>query len=192
MLDGEYIRPGFNRRVRVSFSVNNNRLLIKDIPRGKSAEELKEELSLHVEGITKVKLFTEPADNITNAMVSFESHKLAATARRVLVPRGSEVKIFGLKLATEWAKPKDFKTLFIRFNCSFFNKQLVKNFFETEFFETPIEVRHVTIQGQNAFVKFTSFTIANQIFKKYSQMPNSILQVKEYLEIVNISWPLRK
>jgi len=71
-LNGEYIRKDWGHPVRVEFSVNNNRLLLRSVPIEKTSDELMKELERHLRGIVKVKIFT----NVTNdALVTFSSHQ---------------------------------------------------------------------------------------------------------------------
>ena len=75
-LNNEYIRASGNcadRQVHVTFSVNNNRLVIYNIPPEKTIDEVKNELNQKLSNVTAVKLFTD--QNGVNATVTFSSHK---------------------------------------------------------------------------------------------------------------------
>ena len=200
-LNGEYIRANCNRKVNVTFSVNNTRLLVQGIPNGKSYHEIKTELEQKLSGVVAVKTFMNfYKNNQVNAMVTFDTHQNAASARRLLVPIGSQVKLFGSKLSVEWAKPKDYHTLFVRFNCSFYSQKLVKDFFQSPELNIllggPMKIKVISVKNNNqyCFVKFDSFHNANLIYKYFNKLSNRlpISCVHEYLKIENISWPIRK
>ncbi|KAH9398644.1 RNA-binding protein 47 [Tyrophagus putrescentiae] len=193
-LNNEYIRASGNycdRQVHVTFSVNNNRLVFYNIPPEKTIDEVKSELNQKLENVTDVKLFTDTQG--VNATVTFSSHKAASEARRILIPQGSLIRIFNVKPRIEWAKPKDFKSLFVRFNCSFISRETIRKYFETKFssFTQQISVSNVSLYERNAFVKFATFEQANYVLKRARQMPKSDFTVSEYVEIDEIAWPMR-
>lgn len=86
-LNGYEIRPG--KPIKANGSVANLRLFIGNIPKTKSKEEIKEELSKAVEGVTNVIIYApaDEADKKRNrgfCFVDFDTHKNASAAKRKL------------------------------------------------------------------------------------------------------------
>ncbi|CAH2991952.1 unnamed protein product [Chilo suppressalis] len=104
-LNGYEIRAG--RHIGVVKSVDNCRLFVGGLPKTKTKEEIKVELSKRVNGIVDVILYTNCFDRRMNrgfAFVEFTSHRAAAMARRALVP--GCVKIWDQELMVDWAEPE--------------------------------------------------------------------------------------
>lgn len=104
-LNNYQIRPG--RHIGVVKSVDNCRLFVGGIPKTKTKEEIKEELSKRVQGIVEVILYKNCYDRSLNrgfAFVEFTSHRAAAMARRELVP--GCVKIWDQVVMVDWAEPE--------------------------------------------------------------------------------------
>lgn len=106
MLMDEYeIRPG--RKIGVSKSVDNCRLFIGNIHLYKTAEDVQEELSEYVEGIVRVIMYPSQTDKSKNrgfVFVEFETHRLAAMARRLLKAGGAT--LWDQRIIVDWAEPE--------------------------------------------------------------------------------------
>jgi len=105
MLDGYEVRPG--RPLGVVKSVDNRRLFVGGLPKDKTREDVLQELSKLVSGITDVILYSSVVDKTKNrgfAFVEFESHRVAAIARRRLIP--GNVVLWDHELAVDWAEPE--------------------------------------------------------------------------------------
>ncbi|XP_050679313.1 probable RNA-binding protein 46 isoform X2 [Leptidea sinapis] len=105
MLDGYEIRP--KRNIGVVRSVDNRRLYIGNLPKYKTRDDVLQELTKRVEGITDVILYSNCYDRSQNrgfAFVEFMSHKAAAMARRALIP--GCVKLWDRDLIVDWAEPE--------------------------------------------------------------------------------------
>lgn len=105
LMDEFEIRPGKN--IGVSKSVDNCRLFIGNIDVNKTAEDVKEQLEVNVEGLTQVIMYPSTNDVTKNrgfVFVEFESHRLAAMARRILKSGG--VTLWGQHIVVDWAEPE--------------------------------------------------------------------------------------
>ncbi|RZC32740.1 APOBEC1 complementation factor-like [Asbolus verrucosus] len=97
-------------RITVHISLDNCRLFFGNIPKGKSSEAIEAELRNIIDGIEKVFVYAErknPRLNRGFAFVEFESHAMAAIARRKLLSG-----IFDLwgnedeRICVDWAEPE--------------------------------------------------------------------------------------
>ncbi|CAF0922874.1 unnamed protein product [Rotaria sp. Silwood1] len=107
-LNGYAIRPG--KLLKANGSVANLRLFIGNIPKTKSKEEIHEELSKVVEGVTNVIIYTpaDEADKKKNrgfCFVDFDTHKNASVAKRKL--GNARVRVFNRDIAVDWADPDE-------------------------------------------------------------------------------------
>lgn len=99
------IRRG--RHIGVVMSVDNCRLFVGGIPRTRTREEVKVEMSKLTDGVVDVILYPSAADKSKNrgfAFVEYESHKAAAKARRKLLP--NRIQLWGNVIAVDWAEPE--------------------------------------------------------------------------------------
>jgi RNA recognition motif-containing protein len=99
------IRRG--RHIGVVLSVDNCRLFVGGIPRTRSRDEVKLEMSKLTEGVVDVILYPSAADKTKNrgfAFVEYESHRAAAKARRKLIP--NRIQLWGSVIAVDWAEPE--------------------------------------------------------------------------------------
>lgn len=104
-LDGYAIRP--NKYLGVMKSLDNRRLFVGGLPKDKTRDEIFEELDKMVSGIVDVILYSSVIDKSKNrgfAFVEFESHRVAAIARRKMIPGG--VVLWDHELAVDWAEPE--------------------------------------------------------------------------------------
>ncbi|XP_035206501.1 probable RNA-binding protein 46 isoform X2 [Stegodyphus dumicola] len=104
-LDCFEIRRG--RHIGVCKSIDNCRLFIGGIPKDKSKEEIKHEVSKYTEGVSKVILYSSILDKTKYrgfAFVEYESHRAAAMARRKLI--AANIKLFDHEIAVDWAQPE--------------------------------------------------------------------------------------
>lgn len=104
-LDGYAIRPG--KYLGVMKSLDNRRLFVGGLPKDRNREEIMEELGNLVSGIVNVILYSSVVDKTKNrgfAFVEFESHRVAAIARRKMIPGG--VILWDHELAVDWAEPE--------------------------------------------------------------------------------------
>ncbi|CAF2775215.1 unnamed protein product [Rotaria sp. Silwood2] len=138
-LNGYEIRPG--KPIKANCSVANLRLFIGNIPKTKSKEEIKEELSKAVEGVTEVIIYTpaDEADKKKNrgfCFVDFDTHKNASAAKRKLA--NGRVRVFNRDIAVDWADPDEepdddtmsqVKVLYVRNLTSDVSENDVKDFF---------------------------------------------------------------
>ena len=86
-LNNYEIKPG--KLIGVIGSVDNRKLWISGIPKNRSAEEIKQEMSNYTEGVTSVYLYNSHTDKSKTrgyAFIEYTSHRAAALARRKLVP----------------------------------------------------------------------------------------------------------
>lgn len=77
-LNNQYIRRDYDQRIRIAFSVNNKRLVIKNIDASKSQEEVKDELSKYLTGIDKIVIKEPPliqVDETNLAHADFRTHQ---------------------------------------------------------------------------------------------------------------------
>ncbi|CAF2803776.1 unnamed protein product [Rotaria sp. Silwood2] len=107
-LNGYAIRPG--KLLKANGSVANLRLFIGNIPKTKSKEEIREELSKVVEGVSNVIIYTpaDEADKKKNrgfCFVDFDTHKNASVAKRKL--GNARVRVFNRDIAVDWADPDE-------------------------------------------------------------------------------------
>ncbi|XP_059080728.1 probable RNA-binding protein 46 isoform X2 [Tigriopus californicus] len=100
------IRP--NRHLGVVKSVDNRKLWISGIPKNQSAEQIKIEMEHLTEGVREVILYPSQMDKSKTrgyAFVEYESHRLAALARRKLVP--GRIFLLGQEIEkVDWAEPE--------------------------------------------------------------------------------------
>ncbi|CAG9560114.1 unnamed protein product [Danaus chrysippus] len=104
-LNGYEIRP--RRHIGVVKSVDNCRLFVGNIPKTKTKEEVREELSKRVSDIVDVILYKNCFDRKLNrgfAFVEFTCHRAAAMARRALVP--GCVRLWDQEVMVDWAEPE--------------------------------------------------------------------------------------
>lgn len=90
-------------------SLDNCRLFFGNVPRDKSQQELKQELTRIVEGIVDVIVYQEPTNPHYNrgfVFVEFETHSMAAIARRRML--AGFVTLWGRsqKVFVDWAEPE--------------------------------------------------------------------------------------
>ncbi|CAF0769137.1 unnamed protein product [Didymodactylos carnosus] len=138
-LNGFAIRPG--KLLKANPSVANVRLFVGNIPKTKTKEEIKEELSKLVEGITEVIVYipADEADKKKNrgfCFVDFDTHKNASAAKRKLA--SSRTRLFNRDVAIDWADPDEnpddetmskVKVLYVRNLTSDVGEQDVKDLF---------------------------------------------------------------
>lgn len=104
-LNGYEIRP--RRHIGVVKSVDNCRLFVGNIPKTKTKEDVREELSKRVSDIVDVILYKNCFDRKLNrgfAFVEFTCHRAAAMARRALVP--GCVRLWDQEVMVDWAEPE--------------------------------------------------------------------------------------
>lgn len=104
-LDNYEVRP--RRYIGVVKSVDNCRLFVGGLPKNKSKQDIADELSKHVEGITDVILYSSVVDKTKSrgfAFVEFQNHRSAAMARRKLIP--GRVQLWGYEIQIDWAIPE--------------------------------------------------------------------------------------
>jgi len=138
-LNGYEIRPG--KAIKANSSVANLRLFIGNIPKTKSKEEIKEELTKVVEGVIEVIVYA-PADEVDKkknrgfCFVDFDTHKNASAAKRKLAV--GRARIFNRDIAVDWADPDEepdedtmsqVKVLYVRNLTSEVAENDVKDFF---------------------------------------------------------------
>lgn len=88
--------------IKVTLSVDNCRLFMRNLPLTKTWIEFLEELNRNVEGVDFLLIYRRTGDQKKMyAVVEFETHQAAAMARRALVP--GYVKLFGDIVQVEWA-----------------------------------------------------------------------------------------
>jgi Q family heterogeneous nuclear ribonucleoprotein R len=100
------VRP--NRYIGVVKSVDNCRLFVGGLPKNKTKHEIENELNKHVEGIVDVILYSSVADKSKSrgfAFVEFQNHRLAAMARRKLIP--GRVYLWDHEIQIDWAIPEN-------------------------------------------------------------------------------------
>ncbi|CAF1277687.1 unnamed protein product, partial [Adineta ricciae] len=139
LLNGHEIRPG--KPIKANSSVANLRLFIGNIPKTKSKEEIKDELSKAVEGVTDVIIYApaDEADKKKNrgfCFVDFDTHKNASAAKRKLA--NGRARVFNRDIAVDWADPDEdpdedtmaqVKVLYVRNLTSEVSENDVKDFF---------------------------------------------------------------
>lgn len=104
-LNNYEIRRGHH--IGVVLSVDNCRLFVGGIPRNRTREEVKIEMSKLSDGVVNVILYPSAADKTKNrgfAFVEYESHRAAAKARRKLIP--NRIQLWGSLIAVDWAEPE--------------------------------------------------------------------------------------
>lgn len=104
-LNNYEIRQG--RHLGVVQSVDNCRLFMGGIPRNKTREDVKEEISRLTDGVVDVILYPSANDKTKNrgfAFIEYESHKAATIARRKLIP--GRITLWGSTIAVDWAEPE--------------------------------------------------------------------------------------
>ncbi|KFD70219.1 hypothetical protein M514_03318 [Trichuris suis] len=104
-LNGFEIRRG--RFIGVLKSVDNCRLYVSGIPRDKTRDDVKVEMSRLTEGVVDVILYPSAVDKSKNrgfAFVEYESHRCAAMARRKLAP--NRLTLWGNEITVDWAEPE--------------------------------------------------------------------------------------
>lgn len=93
-------------KIAVCLSVDNRRLFIGNIPKDKSMTEIRSVLVKYVDGIVDVIVYADPYNPVLNrgfVFVEFESHRLAAIARRHLAP--GNLSLWGQVAFVDWAEP---------------------------------------------------------------------------------------
>ncbi|KAM8889200.1 APOBEC1 complementation factor isoform 3-T3 [Synchiropus picturatus] len=104
-LNNHEIRTG--RLLGVCASVDNCRLFVGGIPKSKTREEIRSEMTKVTEGVVDVIVYPSAADKSKNrgfAFVEYESHRTAAMARRKLLP--GRIQLWGHTIAVDWAEPE--------------------------------------------------------------------------------------
>ncbi|XP_061886559.1 APOBEC1 complementation factor-like isoform X2 [Entelurus aequoreus] len=104
-LNNYEIRNG--RLLGVCASVDNCRLFVGGIPKGKQREEILAEVRKVTDGVVDVIVYPSAADKSKNrgfAFVEYESHRAAAMARRKLLP--GRIQLWGHAIAVDWAEPE--------------------------------------------------------------------------------------
>ena len=122
-LNNYEIRPG--KFIGVIPSVDNRKLWISGIPKNRSADEIREEMSKLTDGVTSVYIYNSHLDKTKTrgyAFVEYQTHRHAALARRKLVPGRNF--LFEQEIErVDWAEPENevddeimskVKVLFIR------------------------------------------------------------------------------
>ena len=110
-----------NTQIAVSMSVDNRRLFIGNIPKHVSKREIIFVLEKFVEGVTEVILYSEPYNEDLNrgfVFVEFETHRLAAIARRQLSP--GNLVMWGQPIFVDWAEPLPVVSPFVMRHVSVF------------------------------------------------------------------------
>jgi len=105
-LNNYEVRP--NRFIGVVKSVDNCRLFVGGLPKNKTKHEIEVELNKYVEGIIDVILYSSVADKSKSrgfAFVEFQNHRLAAMARRKLLP--GRVFLWEHEIQVDWAIPEN-------------------------------------------------------------------------------------
>ncbi|XP_068612223.1 probable RNA-binding protein 46 [Brachionichthys hirsutus] len=105
MFDNYEVRPG--KFIGVCLCLNNCRLFISCIPKDKMKEEILEEMKTVTDGVVDVIMYHSSTDNSLNrgfAFVEYETHKLAAMARKRLIAR--KCQLWGHNIRVNWAKPE--------------------------------------------------------------------------------------
>ncbi|VVC93386.1 unnamed protein product [Leptidea sinapis] len=173
MLDGYEIRP--KRNIGVVRSVDNRRLYIGNLPKYKTRDDVLQELTKRVEGITDVILYSNCYDRSQNrgfAFVEFMSHKAAAMARRALIP--GCVKLWDRDLIVDWAEPepdidedtmKLVKVLYVRNLHIQTTPDKIKSIFETAINDKIERVKKIY---DYAFIHFYERAHAELAFAKLS------------------------
>lgn len=105
-LDNYELRPG--KKIGVIKSVDNRKLWISGLPKNRSADEIREEMSKLTDGVTNVCIYNSYTDkNKTRgyAFVEYLTHRHAALARRKLVPGRNF--LFDQEIErVDWAEPE--------------------------------------------------------------------------------------
>lgn len=164
------VRPG--KIIGVLPSVDNRKLWISGIPKNRTAEEIKGEMSKITEGVTDVYIYSHPVDKTKTrgyAFIEYQSHRAAALARRKLVPGRNYIFEHEIE-KVDWAEPENevdeetmskVKILFLR--------NLTPNVSETELeaiFENASNgpVERVKKAKDFAFIHFTTRSQAESAF----------------------------
>ncbi|XP_053731916.1 APOBEC1 complementation factor isoform X4 [Synchiropus splendidus] len=158
-LNNHEIRTG--RLLGVCASVDNCRLFVGGIPKSKTREEIRSEMTKVTEGVVDVIVYPSAADKSKNrgfAFVEYESHRTAAMARRKLLP--GRIQLWGHTIAVDWAEPEvevdedtmaTVKILYVR-NLML---QTTEETIEKEFSIRPGSVERVKKIRDYAFVHFS-------------------------------------
>lgn len=88
-------------------SVDNCRLFVGGIPKRINKDEIREEMDKVTEGVVDVIVYPSASDKSKNrgfAFVEYESHRVAAMARRKLM--NGRVQLWGHQIAVDWAEPE--------------------------------------------------------------------------------------
>ncbi|UXI14942.1 hypothetical protein NH340_JMT00885 [Sarcoptes scabiei] len=168
-LDDELIRAD-QPPVRVKFSVNNRRLMVHNVPAYKNYDDLKRDLNSYgISGINFIKILDLKTSMpcYREVMLTFDSHESASKARRIFVT--GSVLIDGSSLKAIWAKPYDYKCLFVLFNKDV-EADFVQKLLENDYFR----IKNVRVKNNMAFVKYQTFSMANNV-KKASSHITSLL-----------------
>nr|CAD7264496.1 unnamed protein product [Timema shepardi] len=105
-MDGYEICKG--RFLGVVKSIDNCRLFVGGVPKTRTKEEITEEISRHVEGVTETILYNSVVNKRINrgfAFVEFESHREAAVARRKFMT-GKYLLWNQTEISVDWAEPE--------------------------------------------------------------------------------------
>ncbi|XP_044729513.1 probable RNA-binding protein 46 [Chrysoperla carnea] len=176
MLMDEYeIRPG--RKIGVSKSVDNCRLFIGNINLYKTAEDVQEELSEYVEGIVRVIMYPSQTDKSKNrgfVFVEFETHRLAAMARRLLKAGGAT--LWDQRIIVDWAEPEPevdprimnkIQKLYVRNLHPNVTEEALRKLIET--LTCPSNVLKVKKLKDYAFIHFKTRTSAETVLNKLQE-----------------------
>ena len=96
-----------SRFLGVCLSVDNCRLFVGGLPRGKQQPEILEAMRGLVPGVVDVIVYADVREKTKNrgfAFVEFDSHRSAAMARRKLVNKG--IRLWDQLIAVDWAEPE--------------------------------------------------------------------------------------
>ncbi|XP_034240117.1 probable RNA-binding protein 46 [Thrips palmi] len=178
-LDGHPIRPG--KYLGVMKSLDNRRLFVGGLPKEKNRDEIMEELSKLVSGIVNVILYSSVVDKTKNrgfAFVEFESHRVAAIARRKMIPGG--VVLWDHELAVDWAEPepevaedimsKSVKVLYMRNLMLHTSESMIKEVIETVGQIPKAAIEKVKKLKDFAFLHFTDRHYAEQALPRLNNI----------------------
>lgn len=102
-----YVILSQGRTLGVCMSVDNCRLFVGGIPKRINKDEIREEMDKVTEGVVDVIVYPSASDKSKNrgfAFVEYESHRVAAMARRKLM--NGRVQLWGHQIAVDWAEPE--------------------------------------------------------------------------------------
>lgn len=184
-LNNYEVRP--NRFIGVVKSVDNCRLFVGGLPKNKTKQEIEVELNKYVEGITDVILYSSVVDKSKSrgfAFVEFENHRLAAMARRKLIP--GRVCLWDHEIQIDWAIPENdvdeetmskVKILYVRNLMLSTTEQTIWNAMESVTGHERLE--RVKKMRDFAFVHFTDRESAKAAmdFWHRKELEGSILEV---------------